>query len=203
MKIICTNYLDALNAYKHGIEGIELCNDADMTPSFGTVKLIMKNTDLEIFVKVQSKENDHIYNYEHFEQMKLDTLLFMKEGVKGICFSCFDKFNDVAIEQVIILNNIIKKYDGKSVFCYKCNKNEHLEKVIKKLIFAKIDFIEIKFPKEIDEINIKQIEDLYYKYKKNIGFIIKVTKQNLDIIYSLNLLTEIKNFSIIDEKYIK
>lgn len=174
----CTNYSNALKAYNQGIKCIEIVNDGGMTPSLGIVKLLKENTDLKIIVGIQPKESGYVYNDNFFEEMKLDTLLHSRQEINGISFGCYDKFNNININQIIILDNIIKKNNKISIFKFINNDFDNLEKVILSLIKINVNYIEIHILTYSSEQQICYIEKLYHKYKKYIGFIFEVDSIN-------------------------
>lgn len=85
---ICTpNYESVLTASQCGVKRIELCSElavGGITPSYGLIKKVMTQFNLEVLVLVRPRSGDFYYSQADFKIMKQDIKLCKKMGCHGI-----------------------------------------------------------------------------------------------------------------------
>ena len=119
IEICCGSYEDALAAYCGGAKRIEL-NSAlylgGLTPSLGTLRLVKQNTNLKVIAMVRPRGAGFCYSKADFETMKTDAEILMENGADGIAFGCLNEEGNIHVEQTREIIDIIKKYEGETVF---------------------------------------------------------------------------------------
>lgn len=85
---VCANsYQSAINAQKSGAQRIELCRDLSvggLTPSANTIKKVLKELTIPVFVLIRPRSGDFFYSDDEFEIMKKNIQDCKKLGVSGI-----------------------------------------------------------------------------------------------------------------------
>lgn len=92
---ICAGSLDdAIAAEKAGAARIELNASlflGGLTPSFGTLKLVKKETKLNVMTMVRPRSAGFLYTDSEFKTMQEDARLFIDNGADGIVFGFLSK----------------------------------------------------------------------------------------------------------------
>lgn len=99
IEVCCGSYVDALNAYQGGADRVELCSSlffGGLTPSLGSLKLLKKNTTLDVAVMVRPREGGFCYTKNEFDIIKEDIKLFIENGADAIVFGLLN--NDSTID---------------------------------------------------------------------------------------------------------
>ena len=81
------NYLEAIAAEKRGANRIELCDNLmedGTTPSYGTIKLAVKNTNIPVMVIIRPRGGNFEYSKEEVEIMKEDIKVSKELGAYGV-----------------------------------------------------------------------------------------------------------------------
>lgn len=85
---VCSNSLEsAQSAQKGGAGRIELCSELEVggiTPSYGTLKLVLEKLSIEIFVLIRPRSGNFTYSDEEFEVIKEDIKCCKAMGCHGI-----------------------------------------------------------------------------------------------------------------------
>jgi len=74
-EVVVYNIESALNAQNGGADRVELCDNpggGGTTPSSGTIEMLRKKLEIELFVMVRPREGDFCYSELEFEAMKSD-----------------------------------------------------------------------------------------------------------------------------------
>jgi copper homeostasis protein len=89
IEIVVYNIESALKAQEGGADRVELCDnpgEGGTTPSYGTVEVVRKNTNLDVFVMLRPRGGDFCYSSDEFYAMKRDLLQCQKLSVDGFVF---------------------------------------------------------------------------------------------------------------------
>jgi copper homeostasis protein len=85
---ICANSVQsALNAQEAGAHRIEICSELSLggiTPSYGVLKEISKQLQIDAFVLIRPRAGNFVYSKIEFEVMKQNISLCKELGFKGI-----------------------------------------------------------------------------------------------------------------------
>ena len=85
---ICANsYQSAKNAQEAGAHRIELCQELSVggiTPSYGLLKQVVENLDIQVFVLIRPRSGNFVYSDAEFDIMKHDIQLCKDLGCDGI-----------------------------------------------------------------------------------------------------------------------
>ncbi len=89
MKIeICANsYASAKNAALAGADRVELCNElavGGITPSYGMIKKVVEQLEIDIFVLIRPRSGHFTYSKEEFDIMKENVAMCKELGCHGI-----------------------------------------------------------------------------------------------------------------------
>jgi copper homeostasis protein len=98
LEIVSYNIESALKAQEAGADRIELCADpgaGGATPSFGTVEVVRKNINIDLFVMIRPRGGDFLYSSFEFHAMKRDLIQFQKLSVDGIVTGILTKDGQV------------------------------------------------------------------------------------------------------------
>jgi copper homeostasis protein cutC len=103
------SFLEALEAQKLGAERVELCDnlsEGGTTPSYGTIKMVVKKLNIPAFVIIRPRGGDFYYTPEEIEIMKEDIKICKELGVKGVVIGVLNRDNTInydAIKEMIDL----------------------------------------------------------------------------------------------------
>lgn len=103
------SFLEALEAQELGAERIELCDnlsEGGTTPSYGTIKMVVKKLNIPAFVIIRPRGGDFYYTPEEIEIMKEDIKICKELGVKGVVIGALNRDNTInydAIKEMIDL----------------------------------------------------------------------------------------------------
>lgn len=103
------SFLEALEAQELGAERVELCDnlsEGGTTPSYGTIKMVVKKLNIPAFVIIRPRGGDFYYTPEEIEIMKEDIKLCKELGVKGVVIGALNRDNTInydAIKEMIDL----------------------------------------------------------------------------------------------------
>lgn len=87
LEICCYSVESALMAQKGGAKRIELCDnvyEGGTTPSYGTIKKVRTELDIDVNVIIRPRGGDFVYSNDEFEIMKEDILLAKQLGINGV-----------------------------------------------------------------------------------------------------------------------
>ena len=85
-EVVAYNIESALKAQQGGADRIELCagpGEGGTTPSVGTVEVVRRNVNLDVFVMLRPRGGDFCYSNDEFYSMKRDLIQFQKLSVDG------------------------------------------------------------------------------------------------------------------------
>lgn len=112
LEVIATNVKDAIDAEKYGANRIELVTgivEGGLTPSFATIKHVLKNVSIPVHVMVRPHSRSFIYNSID-EQVILDDIQICKElGATGIVFGALTNENTIDEE---LLKKVLERTEG-------------------------------------------------------------------------------------------
>src|SRR5688572_18517611 len=89
VEVVVYNIMSALKAQEGGADRIELCDspgDGGTTPSLGTVEVVRRNVNLDVYVMIRPRGGDFCYSSYEFHSMKRDISQCQKISVDGIVF---------------------------------------------------------------------------------------------------------------------
>jgi copper homeostasis protein len=87
VEVVVYNIASAMKAQEGGADRIELCDspgDGGTTPSFGTVDIVRKNVNIDVFVMIRPRGGDFCYTSYEFHAMKRDISQCQKLSVDGV-----------------------------------------------------------------------------------------------------------------------
>jgi copper homeostasis protein len=100
---ICSNSLEsARSAEKGGADRIELCAELEVggvTPSYGTLKQVLKSLSIEVFVLIRPRSGNFTYSDSEFEVMKEDIIWCKEIGCRGIVSGVLNNDNTLDVER--------------------------------------------------------------------------------------------------------
>lgn len=102
IKEVCVeSFSEALAAEKRGADRIELCDNLYLggtTPSYGTIKMAMKNLSIPAFPIIRPRGGDFYYSKKEIEIMKEDIKICKSLGAKGVVLGVLTADNKVDFE---------------------------------------------------------------------------------------------------------
>ena len=111
LEICAANIESALNAQIAGADRIEYCDnlwEGGTTASFGLIKSLRKELNIELFVLIRPRGGDFLYSTIEFESMLEDIKTFKNLGVDGIVSGVLKK--DASIDQERTSNLVEASY---------------------------------------------------------------------------------------------
>lgn len=101
------SYEEAVEAQKLGANRVELCEnlaEGGTTPSYGTIKMVLRDIAISVFVMIRPRGGDFCYTKEEIEIMKEDIKICKQLGVKGVVFGVLteDKKIDYEILEELV-----------------------------------------------------------------------------------------------------
>lgn len=111
VEICATSVQSVKNAEKSGAHRIELCSElavGGITPSYGLIKEVLKQTSLPVFVLIRPRSGDFTYSKEEFETMKSDIQICKELGCKGIVSGVLKEDQSLDIERIKELVHVSK-----------------------------------------------------------------------------------------------
>lgn len=108
IEFIIQNGRDAIEAEKMGANRLELVSaigEGGLTPSYGTVKQVLENVSIPVYIMVRPHSNSFYYDESDLEIMKEDIKQFIKLGGKNIVVGALNKDNTIDEE---LLQTIIE-----------------------------------------------------------------------------------------------
>jgi copper homeostasis protein len=119
LEVCCGSLEDSLIAESSGADRIELNNATyldGLTPSIGTVELVLENCNIPVVVMVRPRAGGFNYNDSDFETMVRDVEILMKYDIEGLAFGCLDKNFDIDVKKNQRIVDIISKNNKIAVF---------------------------------------------------------------------------------------
>ncbi|MEK3888658.1 copper homeostasis protein CutC [Bacillus sp. FSL K6-3431] len=107
IEVIIQNELEAIQAEEYGADRLELVSaisEGGLTPSYGTLKRVLRSTQLPVQIMIRPHSYGFLYNDADWEVMKEDISLIRELGGTGIVFGALNSDNTVD-EQ--LLENVI------------------------------------------------------------------------------------------------
>lgn len=96
---ICANGIESvIVAQKAGANRVELCSELAVggtTPSFGTLKTVIKQAQIPVFVLIRPHSGHFVYSSAVFESMLLDIEMAKTIGCSGIVAGVLDSFFNI------------------------------------------------------------------------------------------------------------
>jgi len=133
---ICTpSVQSAINAQKGGADRIELCANLEQggtTPSAGTIGLVRKFLEIEVFALIRPRAGDFIYSPMELQEMKADILYCKEKGIDGVVFGVLNKKNEIDIQANRLLASLARPMQITFHRAFDCLENpfEGVEKLI-------------------------------------------------------------------------
>ena len=143
IEICCGSYHDALEAYRGGVNRLEL-NSAlvvgGLTPTTATLKLIKAEIpQLKVICMVRPRGAGFCYTEEEFRVMEAECRELLEAGADGIAFGCLREDATLDYEKNKSLLSLVKSYNREVVFhrAFDCVSNPF--EVMEQLIALGID----------------------------------------------------------------
>ena len=102
LEICCYSIDSALMAQRGGAQRIELCDnvyEGGTTPSYGTIKKVRAELDIDVNIIVRPRGSDFVYSKNEFEIMKEDIEMSKMLGVDGIVIGLLNTDGTVDISR--------------------------------------------------------------------------------------------------------
>lgn len=118
-EICCGSLEDALVAEKAGADRIELNNAmflSGLTPSLGTIDLVVHQCNISIVVMVRPRPGGFFYNPYEFETIVADVEAIAKYDIEGIAFGCLDENGNIDQEKNKRIIDLIHNYQKDAIF---------------------------------------------------------------------------------------
>lgn len=109
---VCANsFQSAYNAHRAGAQRIELCENLEvggLTPTTSTIKKVLKETTIEVFVLIRPRAGDFVYSEEEFQYMKQQLLRAKSLGCHGVVSGVLTKEDAIDIKRTQELIELTK-----------------------------------------------------------------------------------------------
>ena len=106
LEIACFDLDSALIAARTGADRIEFCaslHEGGTSPEVKTVKNLLKEVSIPVFVMVRPRGGNFVYTPGEFELMKIQLKEYATIGVQGLVFGCLNSENEIDEEKSQIL----------------------------------------------------------------------------------------------------
>lgn len=133
---VCANsYQSAKNACDAGAQRIELCQELSVggiTPSYGLLKQVIENLDVQVFVLIRPRSGNFVYSDAEFEIMKKDIKICKDLGCSGIVSGVLNSDKSIDIKRTKELIELTKPlpFTFHRAFDEVANPKEALEQLI-------------------------------------------------------------------------
>ncbi|NLJ41974.1 MAG: copper homeostasis protein CutC [Clostridiales bacterium] len=119
VEICCGGLEDAIIAEKAGADQIELNNATyldGLTPSLGTIKMVLEHCSIPVIAMVRPRPGGFHYNEYEFKTMLADVESMVDYDLDGIVFGCLDENGDIDRDKNKRLIDIIHANGKDAVF---------------------------------------------------------------------------------------
>lgn len=119
VEVVVYNIHSAMKAEEGGADRIELCDspgDGGTTPSPGTVEVVRKNVNLDVYTMIRPRGGDFCYSSYEFHAMKRDISHFQKLSVDGVVFGILNPDGTIDKKRC---SELIKKVRPLKVTCHR------------------------------------------------------------------------------------
>jgi len=182
------SFLEALEAQELGAERVELCDnlsEGGTTPSYGTIKMVVKKLNIPAFVIIRPRGGDFYYTPEEIEIMKEDIKLCKELGVKGVVIGALNRDNTINYDAIKDMIDLAKPM---SITFHKAiDELENPVTEVKKLANLGVNRILTSGTKETALEGENILREMIKEAGEDIIIIVagKVTKDNLNEISNL------------------
>lgn len=182
------SFLEALEAQELGAERVELCDnlsEGGTTPSYGTIKMVVKKLNIPAFVIIRPRGGDFYYTLEEIEIMKEDIKLCKELGVKGVVIGALNRDNTINYDAIKDMIDLAKPM---SITFHKAiDELENPVTEVKKLANLGVNRILTSGTKETALEGENILREMIKEAGEDIIIIVagKVTKDNLNEISNL------------------
>lgn len=182
------SFLEALEAQELGAERVELCDnlsEGGTTPSYGTIKMVVKKLNIPAFVIIRPRGGDFYYTPEEIEIMKEDIKLCKELGVKGVVIGALNRDNTINYDAIKDMIDLAKPM---SITFHKAiDELENPVTEVKKLANLGVNRILTSGTKETALEGKNILREMIKEAGEDIIIIVagKVTKDNLNEISNL------------------
>lgn len=112
VKEVCVeSYQEAAAATIAGATRIELCDNLNCggtTPSYGTIRQIIKKSPVPVMVMIRPRGGDFVYTQDEFEIMCSDIAICHQLGADGVVFGLLNHENVIDIERTAKLASLAR-----------------------------------------------------------------------------------------------
>lgn len=182
------SFLEALEAQELGAERVELCDnltEGGTTPSYGTIKMVVKKLNIPAFVIIRPRGGDFYYTPEEIEIMKEDIKICKELGVKGVVIGALNRDNTINYDAIKDMIDLAKPM---SITFHKAiDELENPVTEVKKLANLGVNRILTSGTKETALEGKNILREMIKEAGEDIIIIVagKVTKDNLNEISNL------------------
>ena len=95
------SYKEACEAQELGADRVELCDNLEeggTTPSYGTIKMVVRDLTIPVFVIIRPRGGDFCYSCEEIEIMKEDIKVCKELGADGVVLGVLKKDKTIDYE---------------------------------------------------------------------------------------------------------
>lgn len=175
------SYKEAYEAQKLGAHRVELCDNLEeggTTPSYGTVKMTIRNLTIPVFVIIRPRGGDFCYSCEEIEIMKEDIRICKELGADGVVLGVLKK--DKTIDYSVTKELVTLARPMEVTFHKAIDEVENPVEEVEKLTSIGIDRILTSGTRETALKGKDILNEMIAKGKGKIKIVVagKVTKEN-------------------------
>ncbi|MDY0409282.1 copper homeostasis protein CutC [Virgibacillus soli] len=118
-EICCGSLEDSLNAQKAGADRIELNNAMylyGLTPSLGTIELVVEYCHIPIVAMARPRPGGFHYNEYEFDTIRKDVESMLAYDIEGVAFGCLDEAGNIDVKKNQEIIDIIHKHNKDAIF---------------------------------------------------------------------------------------
>jgi copper homeostasis protein len=89
LEVVVYNIASAIRAQEGGADRIELCDnpgEGGTTPSYGTIEVVRKALNIDVYVMIRPRGGDFLYSNDEYYGMKRDIYQSQRLSVDGVVF---------------------------------------------------------------------------------------------------------------------
>lgn len=176
------SYKEACEAQRLGADRVELCDNLEeggTTPSYGTIKRVVRDLNIPVFVIIRPRGGDFCYSCEEIEIMKEDIKVCKELGADGVVLGVLKKDKTIDYEVTEELVNLAKPLEV--TFHKAIDELKRPQDEVEKLASIGVDRILSSGTKPTALEGKEILNEMIHKADGKIKIVVagKVTKENL------------------------
>ena len=176
------SYKEACEAQELGADRIELCDNLEeggTTPSYGTIKMVVRDLSIPVFVIIRPRGGDFCYSCEEIEIMKEDIKVCKELGADGVVLGVLKKDKTIDYEVTEELVSLAKPLEV--TFHKAIDEVERPQDEVEKLASIGVDRILSSGTRPTALEGKEILNEMIHKADGKIKIVVagKVTKENL------------------------